>query len=54
MEIGPDLTDEKITKTITEEEGKITTEVVLKNPADDKPTGTRVTISKDEITLQKL
>lgn len=44
----------KITKTNIEEKDKITTEVILENPADNKSTGSRITISNNEITLQKL
>lgn len=44
----------KITKTVVEEKDKITTEVIIENPADKKPTGNRVIVSKDNITLQKI
>ncbi len=44
----------EVNKKIVKKKGKLIIEVSKKEPADKKPTGTRIIQDKDSITLQKL
>lgn len=46
--------EESVKKKIIEKDNEIIIEVTAENPADKRPTGTRITQSKECIILQKL